>query len=271
MDPFFDHWIHFLNPALGKQLSRDYPIVPATPRLTFATKFLRLSVQFWSSCHCSSRRLLETQTREAPVGILLWASSGHVTTRFMSPQRLRSPMLTFATHSRLAQMDWRRMRSFYRAVMYLIKYFNLSIQKIEFPSQDMRYLTIIRLSFHYPMIIRSIIWSIIWPYARLFVFMWPRRPPHGHEAREPAPASPCPWRRPSLRPAGTPACLRAVLTCRNAGKCAQVRSPTLRVAGALLLDSEARYAQSPGPSPGLIDFDSESGTPLRARAGRLAD
>ena len=39
---------------------------------------------------------LETRTRETRVRTLPWASSGHMTTRSMSPQQLRSPMLTFA-------------------------------------------------------------------------------------------------------------------------------------------------------------------------------
>ena len=43
---------------------------------------------------------LRLTTRETRVRILPWASSGHVTTRSMSPQHLRSPMLIFATKKR---------------------------------------------------------------------------------------------------------------------------------------------------------------------------
>ena len=38
-----------------------------------------------------------TKTRETQVRTLPWASSGHVTTRSMSSQQLRSPILTFVT------------------------------------------------------------------------------------------------------------------------------------------------------------------------------
>ena len=40
---------------------------------------------------------LRLETREIRVQTLPWASSVHVTTRSMSPQPPRSPMLTFAT------------------------------------------------------------------------------------------------------------------------------------------------------------------------------
>ena len=46
---------------------------------------------------------LRLKTWETRVRTLPWASSGHVTTRSMSPQRLRSPMITF-------DLEWRKWR-----------------------------------------------------------------------------------------------------------------------------------------------------------------
>ena len=73
---------------------------------------------------------LRLEMRETRVRTLPWASSGHVTTRSMSPHQLRSPMLTFATKKLSTGANGQKEhaasffcpRSFDRAVMTRNKY-----------------------------------------------------------------------------------------------------------------------------------------------------
>ena len=122
-------------------------VTDQTPILTFATKKLSTGANGQredatsSSFFCprsfdravmvdQSRWYdLRLETRETRVRTLPWASSGHVTTRSMSPQHLRSPMLTFATKKLSTGANGQKEdaasffcpRSFDRAVMLVIK------------------------------------------------------------------------------------------------------------------------------------------------------